>query len=123
MSANTIDYKDARVDAGGDRAYDSSSYGTTTGDLRSTEEKKSQGDFGLGESVGPDGKLVHDPERASPPKSAGAGSIQDTAGQLGNAATSTAATSGKDAGDLTTGEARVAQGYTKAGSMDPEVGA
>lgn len=122
MSSNTIDYEGSNVDPGGDSAYDSSNYGTTTGDLSS--DSHPQGAFGSGS------------DRSSQSKSSGTGlraSGQDVvnheqwgknsgeAGKLGGhgGEETSSAPSGEG---MSADETRTAQGYTKTNDMNPEIG-
>ena len=126
MSDNTVDYSDSRVDAGGDKAYDSSSYGTTTGDL--TEGvKPPSGDFGSGSANTDTSNTAGQSTQASSGTgSAGQayGENEGQAGQLGgnggtSASASVAPTENKE---MSSDDARKAQGYTKTGDMNPEIG-
>ena len=128
MSDNTVDYNDKRVDAGGDKAYDSSNYGTTTGDL-TENAKHSSGDFGSGRqaSNAANTQSKHPGLRASGQDVVNHeqwGENEGKAGQSGGTGTDRVASSApSEDKELTSDDARVAQGYTKSGDMNPEIGA
>ncbi|ORY87078.1 hypothetical protein BCR37DRAFT_143063 [Protomyces lactucae-debilis] len=107
MSSNTVDYKDSRIDPGGDKQYDSSAYGTTTGDLKS--DKYDQGVFGAGDDKQEDKKQEQPREK-----------------QVEANITTQSTSSGQVAGEGKThdeSKAKQVQGYSATGDMNPEVGA
>ncbi|CCG80645.1 protein of unknown function [Taphrina deformans PYCC 5710] len=120
MSTNTVDYSDASIDAGGDTAYDSSNYGTTTGDL--TEGSKApQGDFGSGKDKAPKVSNGGPGLRASGQDVVNHEQWGENSGKAGGAGTSESdAPVGDEA--LTSDETRQAQGYSKTNDMNPEIG-
>lgn len=134
MSSTTIDYDAADVDAGGDKAFDSSNYGTTTGDL--SPESKSQGDLGSGSSKGntgtkssvtvggiggsTEGLRANNQDVANHEQW---GKNEGHAGQLGGqGGAKSEAPAGESDGGMTGDEARNVQGYSKTGDMNPEIG-
>ncbi|BFZ58228.1 hypothetical protein PYCC9005_005290 [Savitreella phatthalungensis] len=108
MSDTTVNYADNRIDAGGDRAFDSSAYGTTTGDLQEGAKAPS-GDFGSG---------LDQTQQAT--RISGAPSEQPHTANAGTTGSTTSTTQSTGAENLSTEQARVAQGYTRGG---PDVGA
>lgn len=124
MSSTTIDYSDDSVDAGGDNAYDSSNYGTTTGNL--DESTPSQGDFGSGQDMTPKVSDGGSGLRASGQDVVNHEQWGENSGRAGK----TGGEGGEGSDDapvgdetMTSDEARTAQGYSKTGDMNPDVGA
>lgn len=115
MSSNTIDYSDDKIDAGGDTAYDSSNYGTTTGDL-SSDSKPSQGDLGSGGS----GKTQKVSNGGPGLRASGQDVVNHE--QWGKNSGSTERPVGNHEEGMTSDETRSAQGYSKTNDSNPDIG-
>lgn len=124
MSSTTIDYDDPKIDAGGDAAYDSSNYGTTTGDLSS--QSHSQGDYGSGSNDASKSSEQFGSEPvASDQGLANQEHMGHSHGQAGQAGGNggSGASEAPSGDDRTSDEKRTAQGYSKTNDMNPEIGA
>jgi hypothetical protein len=106
MSDTSIDYKDSRIDPGGDKNYDSSAYGTTDGNLKA---KPDQGVFGSEDAPATGASKDRPKER-----------------QVEQGIQTQPEHSQQPTGESRTqdeSEAKKVQGYTATGDMNPEVGA